>query len=185
MAVSGRSRDIVLRAKALRKQSLLQGLKTDELTRLAEVLETLRLPAGTSVFREGDPTEGIYMIGSGRVELTRRLDLDRKTRLLVMVRNLLSSEIRVTNGHWEHVLGSLEQGQFFGELSIIEGRETHGAEAVATAESELFLLRTQEFGALGEENPMIRARMLKNIARVTSGYVRRLDERIGDALLGA
>jgi CRP-like cAMP-binding protein len=169
----------------LKKQALFDGLEDAEITDISEMLIPMSLSKGQPVFRENEPTRGIYMIISGKVEIKRKLQLDTKTKMLVMLRNIQSSEIRHTPGGWEHVFSTLEKGQFFGELSIIENRKKHGAEAVAVEDTELMLLGIEPFQTL--ESTCCLATMLKvmkTLARTASANVRQLDKRILKTLIG-
>jgi len=168
----------------LKKQALMDGLGDDEIEKVSALLETITLAKGQPAFRENEPTRGIYMINSGKIEIKRKLQLDTKTKMLVMLRNIQSSEIRHTAGGWEHVFSTLEKLQFFGELSIIENRKKHGAEAVAVEDTELLLLGVDAFLALETSDRAIMLKVMRTIARTASANVRQLDRRILKALIG-
>ncbi len=168
----------------LKKQILLEDLENDELVKVYKLLEKKKFSKGDYIFKEKEPTAGIYMMDSGIVELKKSLHIDMKTKMLIMIRNIKSDEIRHTSHGWEHVFAIPKEGRFFGELSIIEGREKHGAEAVAAEDTELFLLKTEKYNQLAATEPMIMAKITKNIAKIVSRTLRRLDSRILNALTG-
>ncbi len=168
----------------LREQTLFDNLDDDEIEKVSQLLEPLTFSEGDYIFEEKQSTRGIFLIGSGKVELKRVLNVDTKTKMLIMLRNISSSEIRHTTRGWEHVFGSPEAGDFFGELSIIEGREKHGADAVAIEDTELYLFRTEKFHELEKNEPPLMAKIMKTIAKVASRTLRRLDKRILKALTG-
>ncbi len=171
-------------ADDLKKQQLCESLSDKELEKISTLIENVNFSANTHVFEESQPTRGIYMIKKGIIELKRILKLDTKTKMLVMLRNIQSSEIRHTVHGWEHVFSVMKEGHFFGELSVLEGKKTHGADAVATEDTELLLLKTESFNDLSSTDPLLMAKILKTIAKVISKNVRELDSRLLKALTG-
>lgn len=169
----------------LRKQILLEELSDDELSEIADVLTQKQYMKNESIFKEQESTVGIYMIKSGNVEIKRKLHLDTKTKMLIMLRNISSSEIKHSSAGWEHVFSSLEAGHFFGELSVIENRKTHSAEAVATENTELFVLPKEYFFELENTNPVMLVKIMKLIARASSVNLRQLNRRVLKALIGS
>ncbi len=168
----------------LKKQILMEGFSKEELTIISKNVETKSFAKGDYIFKEDDPTLGIYMIKSGKVEIKRDLEMDTKTKMLIMLRNIRSSEIRHTHHGWEHIFASFDDGNFFGELSIIEERKTHSAEAIAIKDTDLFLLRKEKFKKLEKTNPDIMAKIMRSIAKIASKNVRLLHERMFKALIG-
>jgi len=168
----------------LKKQALFEGLDDNEIEKVSAMLETITISIGQPAFVENDPTRGIYLINFGKIEIKRKLQLDTKTKMLVMLRNIQSSEIRHTAAGWEHVFSTLEKGRFFGELSIIENRKKHGAEAVAVENTELLLLGIDAFHNLESTDQVIMLKVMRTIARTASSNVRQLDKRILKALIG-
>ncbi len=166
----------------LKRQILFEGIEDDELEKVSKLLEVKKFAKGVPVFKEKYPTAGIYMISSGEVELKKSLKLDTKTKMLIMIRNISSSEIRHSSHGWEHIFAKPKEGDFFGELSVIEGKERHGADAVAIEDTELFLFRTEKFNELAKTDPLIMAKMMRTITKAASGTLRRLDRRLITAL---
>ncbi|MCI4626097.1 MAG: cyclic nucleotide-binding domain-containing protein [Candidatus Magnetoovum sp. WYHC-5] len=168
----------------LKKQSLLEWLVDEELEFVANKLETKTYKAKDSIFKEQEETKGIYMINKGKVEIKRRLQLDTKTKMLIMLRNISSNEIKHTAAGWEHVFSNLEAGIFFGELSVVEGRKNHSAEAVALEDTELFIMSKGVFAELETESTIILAKLMKSIAKSASSNLRQLNKRVLKALIG-
>ncbi|MES0336138.1 MAG: cyclic nucleotide-binding domain-containing protein [Candidatus Magnetobacterium sp. LHC-1] len=166
------------------KQSLLEGLDAEEVGKLASYIEDRKYTKGGFVFKEGDPTSGIYMVSSGKVEIKRKLQLDTKTKMLIMLRNIQSDEVRHTSHGWENRFATIEEGQFFGELSVIENRKKHSAEAVAIEDSHLFLLKADVFSELEVLSPTVMVKVMRAIAKNMSANVRLLDKRILKVLMG-
>ncbi len=96
-------------------------------------------PAGTVLFQEGDAGDEMYVIHSGRVELTRRFK-DR------------------TN-----VLAVLPPGEFFGEMAIVNNRP-RSATATVLDDAQLLVIDSRTFEAMIRGKPEISVRMIKALA---------------------
>jgi len=75
---------------------------------------------GHVLFREGDPTDGVFRVLSGAVDIVRELDGD------------------------PILLGTVGAGQFIGEMGVVENRP-RSATARATCEVEVEILTPAEF----------------------------------------
>jgi len=145
--------------KELKKQVLFENISDAELGKLSGVIEDLSLKKGEFLFKEGEDTKGIYLIRSGKVEITK-----------------------VTPDGWKQTIAVLTPGHFFGELSIIEHRR-HEANAVAIESAELLKLPKEEFEKLEKENIAIASQILKKLVLVLSKNLRRMNEKFLNALI--
>jgi len=100
----------------------------------------LTLAAGEEVFREGDRGDEMYIIQAGEVEIVRQI-----------------------HGS-EHRLAVLEEGDFFGEMSILEGLPRF-ATARTLCQSELLRIDNSTFDHMVRDNPEIPIRMLRKMSR--------------------
>jgi CRP-like cAMP-binding protein len=99
----------------------------------------IRARAGESVFHEGDIGATMYIVQSGAVRLFREAEGQR------------------------HELGTMGKGDFFGEMSILEGLpRTHSAEAVE--DSELIEINSATFDKMIKGNIEIAIRMLRKLS---------------------
>ncbi len=126
-------------------------LDDDERAVLAQQIEHRTFPANTTIFREGDPGGIMYVIRSGQVE-SWLYDEDRR---------------RV-------VLATFEEGDFFGELSLLD-QERRSATATTLAPTEVLLIDRTDLELLFKQKPdaaldVISA--LGNRLRLTSQIVR-------------
>ncbi len=78
----------------IRNVSMLKGLTADQVKRLAAGASRITLAAGQTLFTEGDPTGGTFIVERGRVRLTRK-----GTRI-----------------------ADLGAGEMFGEMASLDGR---------------------------------------------------------------
>jgi CRP/FNR family cyclic AMP-dependent transcriptional regulator len=126
-------------------------LDEDEREVLAQQVEHQSIPAGTTIYHEGDPGGTMYVIRSGRVE-TWVYDDDGK---------------RV-------VLATFEEGDFFGELSLLD-QERRSATASALLDTDVLIIDRTDLQLLFKQKPdaaldVIEA--LGNRLRLTSEIVR-------------
>ncbi|MEJ2183976.1 MAG: cyclic nucleotide-binding domain-containing protein [Nitrospirota bacterium] len=146
-------------AEDLKHQRLFEDIELSELQSLVPVIEEIELKEGDTLFTEGEDTRGIYLIRSGRVEISK-----------------------VTADGWKQRLAVFAQGHFIGELSIME-KTVHEASAKALEGSELLLLPKEEFWKLEKENVALAFQIVKKIAIIMSKNLRHMNRRFIDALI--
>ncbi|KAF0146211.1 MAG: cyclic nucleotide-binding domain-containing protein [Nitrospirae bacterium] len=145
--------------KELKKQVLFEDISDKEMGKLAKVIKELSLKKDELLFKEGDDTKGIYMIRSGKIEITK-----------------------VTPDGWKQTIAVLTPGHFFGELSILEKRK-HEAIAVVIENTELLKLPKEEFEKMEKEDVALASQILKKLALVMSKNLRRMNEKFLNALI--
>jgi len=89
-----------------------------------------KLIPGDVIFKEGEPGNEMYLIKSGSVKITKRI------------------------GGKEKVLAVLKEGDFFGEMSVLDG-SFRSASAAAEEETKLIIVDRDAFLAQARENPFI------------------------------
>lgn len=149
----------MIKADLLKQQILLEDLDSDGLDKISKIIKKFSLKKGDQLFKENDDTKGLYLVHSGKVEISR-----------------------VTADGWRQTLTVLNPGHFFGELSIIENRR-HVASAIAIEDTELFLLPKEEFNRLIEEDMALACNIIKRIAIVMSKNLRRMNDKFLSALI--
>jgi len=143
----------------LKKQSLLNGLVEQEIEKLVPFISKETFHKGNYIFREGEPCKGIYMIKSGKVEISK-----------------------TTTDGWKQPLAILSLGNFIGEMAILENRN-HASDAVILDASELFFISRESFYDLEKTEPFIMLKIIKNIAIIAGLNVRRMNEKFLKALI--
>jgi uncharacterized membrane protein len=106
------------------------------------------VPQNTRLFRQGDKGDAMYLIESGRVRISIRDDDDA-----------------------EVILAELAQGDFFGEMSIIDGRQ-RSADAKVIDDARLAILSREAFLSFVRSNPDVGLEMLSAL----TDRLRRTDE---------
>ena len=134
--------------EALRSVPLFASLDDNAARELRNLLSEKNVSRNTRLFRQGDMGDAMYLIESGRVRISIR-DHDKK----------------------DLVLAELAQGDFFGEMSLIDGRQ-RSADAHVIEDSRLAILSRQAFLLFVRSNPDIALEMLSAL----SDRLRRTDE---------
>ena len=140
---------------ALKKQILLSELTGEELEEISKKIKAESFAKGKPIFQEGESTKCMYLIKSGKVEISK-----------------------TTADGWKQTLAVLPEHHFFGELSLIEDKKTHGANAAAIDDTEIFCINMTDFKAFEQSNPSIMYKIVKAIARVASRNVHAMNERL-------
>jgi CRP/FNR family cyclic AMP-dependent transcriptional regulator len=94
------------------------------------------LSPGEVVFDEGDPSDQVYVIQAGEVELVRETESKQR------------------------VVARLGSGDFFGELGVVAG-ERRSSRAVAVNTTRLIALDRETLEAMCLEEPVIAIRMIR------------------------
>jgi CRP/FNR family cyclic AMP-dependent transcriptional regulator len=134
--------------EALRSVPLFSSLDDNAAKELRDLLKTENFPAGTQLFQKGDTGDAMYLIESGRVRISIT-DEDRK----------------------EITLAELAQGDFFGEMSLIDGRQ-RSADAHVIDNARFAVLSRPDFLAFVRSNPDVALGMLGAL----TDRLRRTDE---------
>jgi CRP/FNR family transcriptional regulator len=116
--------------------SLFQGLPDDQLETIAALAREKQYGRGETIFFEGDPGNGFYLIATGQVKVFKM--------------NLLGKE---------HILHIFGPGEPIGEVAVFHG-QPFPASAEALAQSTLLFLPRREFVEVIEAHPSIALNML-------------------------
>ncbi|MBF0474059.1 MAG: cyclic nucleotide-binding domain-containing protein [Nitrospirae bacterium] len=169
----------------LSRQILLENLNPEEIKVIASAVEAIKFSTNDPIFTEGQHTKGVYLINYGEVEISRKLPIDLKTKMLITLRNVQHCcDIRKTPYGWKQVFAKLIEGFFFGELAIVENLEKHTIDAIALEDTEVYLIRTNKFNEMCDANPHLLIKIMKTIAKTASKNVRNLDRQLLKILIG-
>ena len=152
--MKSRNENSVASVEFLREVALFKRLSQETLEHLASQMRMVYLLEGPIISDE-DPGQGIYIIESGMVKVTK------------------ASE----NGESEAVLAILQPGNSFGELSVIDGLP-RSASVTTMEPTWCYLLPRDTFLTLLEETPEIAQAMLPMLATM----VRNADDWIARLL---
>jgi CRP/FNR family cyclic AMP-dependent transcriptional regulator len=119
----------------LSQTRLFAGIDADGLARIAARMTELEVPADRVIARQGEIGTGFFVIVSGNVRVVR----DGET------------------------LAELGPGDFFGELSVLDGKPRN-AQVVTTEPTTCLALATWEFEAVVREQPSVALAILRELA---------------------
>jgi CRP/FNR family cyclic AMP-dependent transcriptional regulator len=122
--------------ESLRSVPLFASLDDTAAIELRNLLSDKIVPRNTRLFRQGDKGDAMYLIESGRVRISIHDD-DKQ----------------------ELTLAELAQGDFFGEMSIIDGRQ-RSADAQVIEDARLAILSRDAFLSFVRTNPDVALEML-------------------------
>lgn len=134
--------------ESIRSVPLFASLDDEAAVDLRNLLSDRVVPQNTRLFRQGDKGDAMYLIESGRVRISIQDD-DQQ----------------------ELTLAELAQGDFFGEMSIIDGRQ-RSADAHVVEEARLAVLSREAFLSFVRTNPDVALEMLSAL----TDRLRRTDE---------
>lgn len=100
----------------------------------------LSFEAGARIFSEGELGTEMYIIQDGEVHICKRLGTD------------------------SHVLSTLQKGDFFGEMAVLESTP-RTADAIAHTNVRLILINGSRFDEMIRKNPEIAVRIMRKYAK--------------------
>lgn len=133
----------------LAEQDLLRDLPAEVVAHIEARTVTRVYTAGTVVFDEGDPADGLYFVGAGEVV----------------------ADVRVRGQRGRRRLSSVAAGSAFGELALVDGR-ARSTRIAAVEPTICHVLTPEAYAALGAEAPEACAALTLAIARSLSQRLR-------------
>ena len=125
----------------LQSVSIFWDLNEDELGHIADKMVAKHFENGNYIFLEDSEGEQCFFVLEGSVKVTR-----------------LSKDGR------EVILAMLNEGDFFGEMSLLDG-ESRSANVIALEETKVLTLDRNDFIAVVNDYPQIAVQLLKELAR--------------------
>src|SRR5215218_6349173 len=122
----------------LRKIPLFADLSEEDLEQLYQMAETVSIPAGQLVLREGDPGDSLYVVLDGQLEVTKR------------------------HGMQDVLLAVYKAGQFFGEMALLE-QAPRSASVRTLRESRLLVISQAAFQTLLSCSPSAPFKILRTV----------------------
>lgn len=134
---------------------LFKYLSPKEIVKLSEHLTKNTVPKGTEIFKEGDEGEKMYIILSGKVQVSI---LDKSSKL---------------------VLATLKEGTFFGEMSLLSSIK-RSATIRAEEESIFYTISRENLKDIMKNHPSIAVKILYVIASELSNRISKTDKILAD-----
>ena len=127
----------------LKKISLFNGLEESDIEKIAQVVETGTVPAGTEFFKEGDIGDAFYVLNKGDVEVLKNENGTK--RVLTTIK-------------------ATDENCFFGEMALIEGLPRN-ATIIAKSECEILEIEKKNFDMLLRINSFIALRIMTALTK--------------------
>ena len=153
LAAAGLRRDEE-RALELEEIDLFSGRKVDTLADLSACMERRTFRAGERIFARGDTDDDLFLIRRGAVRIVLPLG----------------------EGQGHH-LASFARGDFFGEMAFLD-QDARSADALAHADTDLFVLSRASFDRFAAEHPRAARALFEGLARVLALRLRHTDAEL-------
>ena len=131
---------------------IFQGLRRNDLTHLAQVLEERAYLKGETLFCEGDIGRALFIVASGNVQLTRK------------------------TGGADAVIAEVRPCEIFGEMALLE-EMPRTAGAIASEKTKVYLLYKNRLENLMLDYPGIGVVIVHYLARTLSSRLRAIMEK--------
>ncbi len=138
----------------LASMPLFDGLLPAHLRRIGSLTEVRDVPKGEAVFHHGDPGDGLYLVLSGAIRISRNV-----------------------SGMGEEALAILRPGQYFGEMSIVDDAP-RSADAIAHESSRLLRLSKDDLRDLMFVDRELAYELLWRFVRTLSARLRESNDRL-------
>jgi len=133
-----------------RKSDIFQGLSDGELSQLAQICKMISFPAGKTICSEGECGSDIFVLAEGKASVNATRTGNKKSKI-----------------------GTISQGEIFGEMSIIEDLP-RVADLVTDVDSKLVIINRFELENLMNKNAHLGKIVMQNIASGLSRKLRRI-----------
>ena len=141
-----------LEAEALKNQPLFKDLSSTELANVAPLFFEKAYSKNSTLFVEGMSGEILYAIKRGSVQITKKIGAGPDT-----------------------VLATLKEGEFLGEMSLIDNR-LRTATARVAEESSLLVMTKKAFNTLLEKHPETALKILLVFLKIANDRLRKANE---------
>ncbi len=126
----------------LEASQLFSQLNPADLAAVKGIAQERRFAAGQEVFHEGDQGDGLFVLKSGRIEISARLGQDGARR----------------------AFSQIGAGDMLGEMAVIEDKP-RSASAIAVQDTEVYFFPRAEMRALVEKSPGLALTFLRAISQ--------------------
>lgn len=126
----------------LKQLDIFDGLDDADLARVAELCQSVAVPAGEVIVTIGEPAQVFYLVRQGTVEISTQ---------------------RPNGSAADGVCLTLGRGQMFGEMALVD-RGARSATARALTDVLMYVIRCDQFLDLCEQWPRLGYHVMRNIA---------------------
>ena len=135
-------------ATAIRNVHIFEQLSKKELAAVEKLVHTRKYDTDETIFNEKDPGGGMYIVMEGNVSIVKN-----------------------HGGTHEKNLVTLEHGDFFGEIALLD-ESPRTATAISLGDSKILGFYRTDLYELVERRPKLAIKIIVNLARVVSERLR-------------
>ncbi len=137
---------------------IFKSLSEDEMEFLAKYLDFQTVNPKETILRENQITRSLFLISSGKVKIMLNIPGKQPTHIV-----------------------DLETGNFFGEMSFLDGR-LHSASVISIDHSEVLILRKRDFDKITQERPFLANKVLSTMLKAVLIRLRDTNKRLKEIL---
>jgi CRP/FNR family transcriptional regulator, cyclic AMP receptor protein len=141
----------------LRDEIIFYMFDDEDIDKIAPFFELRDYPAGSIIFKEGDPGNFIAFVLSGKLEVKKQTEFKGNQLIIAL----------------------LTKGAMVGELSMFDKRQ-RSATVGAVEDTSLIVFRSESMEALMQQHPYTGIKILKGLIRILSLRLRKATERLTD-----
>ncbi len=138
-------------ASVLRRIPVFEGLDARDLLQIEKILHEREYRSDERIFLQGDPGLGMYIIIEGSIEIVTEPE--------------------------HHLLTVLHDGEFFGELALLD-ESPRTATAIAQSPCRLLCLVQSDLYDLIDRNPRLGVKILVQLARTIGERLKKTNEYV-------
>lgn len=132
--------------KFLRKIEVLKNFSDNELRILSQSLHIRNFSDQEVIFRQKDTGIGLYFVFNGQVDV------------------IVESDDRVSDKTQENIIITLDRGNYFGELALLQEVSIRNATAIAREKTQLLGIFKPDVENLIEAYPTVATKLLQSIS---------------------
>jgi len=142
----------MISTRRLKEIILFKEFTQEELEKISTIMKEAFYPKGTVVWEEDSAEQGLQIIDYGKVRVTRRTKEGKQ------------------------ILAVLKPNNFFGELSILDGR-AHSASVEALEDTKVFILVKADMDKLLAESPQTAYKIVREMTIVICEILREMNDK--------
>ena len=145
-----------MQADILKQVYLFKDLSMKELVSVLKICRQRKFPEGKILFTEGDPGDVCYIIGEGEVRISKFVP-----------------------GMGEEALKVLKQGDYFGEMALLDG-SPRSATAIVNKEATCLVIYKTDLDNLLAEDLALCTKILFVFCRTLSSRLREANDKMSN-----
>ncbi len=139
----------------LRDEIIFYMFDDEDIDKIAPFFELRDHPAGSIIFKEGDPGDFIGFVISGKLEVKKQTEFKGNQLIIAL----------------------LTKGAMVGELSMFDKRQ-RSATVEAVEDTSLIIFRSESMESLMQQHPYTGIKILKGLIKILSLRLRKATERL-------